>query len=127
MLRYVGAVCGVIYSILLPLMVHIMVVSTHSVVNTGRFVRRHPRHLAQFAWTAPWHGLCFDGVRSRLSLPGYMCAGVLWVDDAIRLALPHSAISTRSPWGHHMDPRCVLHALRSCRSCYSVGSHHVAA
>ena len=38
MLRYVGAVCGVIYSILLPLMVHIMVVSTHSLFNTGRFV-----------------------------------------------------------------------------------------
>ena len=45
MLRYVGAVCGVIYAIILPLMVHVMVVSTHSLVNTGRFVRRHARRL----------------------------------------------------------------------------------
>ena len=59
LLRYVGAICGVIYSVVrlpvwqnlhghtfycgsvrvqvLPLMVHIMVVSTHSRFNTGRF------------------------------------------------------------------------------------------
>ena len=43
MLRYIGAVCGVIYAIILPLMVHVMVVSTHSLVNTGRFVRSHAR------------------------------------------------------------------------------------
>jgi hypothetical protein len=95
MLRYVGAVCGVIYSILLPLMVHIMVVSTHSLVNTGRFVRPHPSTLLSLHTTvgrsALWTGTLFDGVSSRVSLSG--CAGVLWVDDVVRLTLPHTTVS----------------------------------
>jgi len=68
MLRYVGAAAPV-YSLFLPLAVHIMVVSTHSVFSTGRFLC--------YGLTTFFGLLCL-GLQFLPDLPG----DIIWIPGA---------------------------------------------